>query len=213
MPHDILRIRAKRQCSSTWCKKYRVLYRRQRVEINDKHIEAIIARMLRKGQDRNRWRHPTNAGGLVMDKCRFPPGEHEPVRVPQDQRFRGQYFHRPVQVVLKKGLIEQGGFAARGPRRQVCQGGKAEVGDCQSAAVGYRQEAVGEQQLSLGQGLPGSGDQGYSPKGGVGRRRVDWAARSQGKRDPLGREAQPELVSGCFQEAKVRCQREAPRRR
>jgi DNA-directed RNA polymerase subunit beta' len=39
---------AKRRCSSTCCTRSRSVYRSQRVEINDKHIEIIVAQMLRK---------------------------------------------------------------------------------------------------------------------------------------------------------------------
>ena len=49
MPHDILRITRRRgACSSTCSREIQNVYRSQRVEIDDKHIEIIVAQMLRK---------------------------------------------------------------------------------------------------------------------------------------------------------------------
>ena len=53
VPHDILRITGEEAVQQYLLHEIQSVYRSQRVEINDKHIEIIIARMLRKVQIEN----------------------------------------------------------------------------------------------------------------------------------------------------------------
>ena len=48
VPHDILRVSGEEAVQNYLCNEIQQVYRSQKVEINDKHIEIIIARMLRK---------------------------------------------------------------------------------------------------------------------------------------------------------------------
>jgi DNA-directed RNA polymerase subunit beta' len=70
VPHDILRVSGEEAVQQYLVHEVQQVYRLQRVDINDKHIEIIIARMLRKTKI-------TNAGdtsllaGLVMDRFEF----------------------------------------------------------------------------------------------------------------------------------------------
>ncbi|MCL4125620.1 UNVERIFIED_CONTAM: hypothetical protein GTU68_060375 [Idotea baltica] len=48
VPHDILRVSGEELVQKYLCQEVQQVYRSQKVEINDKHIEIIIARMLRK---------------------------------------------------------------------------------------------------------------------------------------------------------------------
>jgi DNA-directed RNA polymerase subunit beta' len=48
VPHDILRVSGEEAVQEYLCHEVQQVYRSQRVEINDKHVEIIIARMLRK---------------------------------------------------------------------------------------------------------------------------------------------------------------------
>ena len=48
VPHDILRVSGEEAVQQYLAHEIQSVYRNQRVEINDKHIEIIIARMLRK---------------------------------------------------------------------------------------------------------------------------------------------------------------------
>ncbi|MFN7289926.1 MAG: DNA-directed RNA polymerase subunit beta', partial [Pirellula sp.] len=70
VPHDILRVSGEEAVQQYLVHEVQQVYRLQRVEINDKHIEIIIARMLRKTKI-------TSAGdssllsGLVMDRFEF----------------------------------------------------------------------------------------------------------------------------------------------
>ena len=62
VPHDILRISGEEAVQQYLTREIQNVYRSQRVEINDKHIEIIVAQMLRKVRDRERRRHRLAAG-------------------------------------------------------------------------------------------------------------------------------------------------------
>ena len=70
VPHDILRVSGEEAVQQYLTREIQNVYRSQRVEINDKHIEIIVARMLRKV-------HIESPGdtnllpGIVMDKFEF----------------------------------------------------------------------------------------------------------------------------------------------
>jgi len=70
VPHDILRIRGEQEVQDYLVREVQSVYRSQRVDIDDKHIEIIVAQMLRKVK-------VTNTGdtgllpGAVMDKFAF----------------------------------------------------------------------------------------------------------------------------------------------
>jgi DNA-directed RNA polymerase subunit beta' len=70
VPHDILRISGEEAVQQYLVHEIQQVYRSQRVDINDKHIEIIIARMLRKVKIEN----PGDTSllpGLEMDKFEF----------------------------------------------------------------------------------------------------------------------------------------------
>ena len=70
VPHDILRISGEEAVQQYLVHEIQSVYRSQRVEINDKHIEIIIARMLRKVRIEN----PGDTNllpGSVMDRFDF----------------------------------------------------------------------------------------------------------------------------------------------
>ena len=70
MPHDILRISGEEALQQYLLHEIQSVYRSQRVDINDKHIEIIVARMLRKV--RIETAGDTNLlPGLVMDRFDF----------------------------------------------------------------------------------------------------------------------------------------------
>ena len=70
VPHDILRVSGEEAVQQYLLHEIQQVYRSQRVEINDKHPEIIIARMLRKVKIEN----PGDSAllpGLVMDRFQF----------------------------------------------------------------------------------------------------------------------------------------------
>ncbi|UUO06010.1 DNA-directed RNA polymerase subunit beta' [Blastopirellula sp. J2-11] len=70
VPHDILRISGEEAVQQYLLHEIQGVYRSQRVEINDKHIEIIVARMLRKVMV-DKPGDTTLLPGLVMDKIEF----------------------------------------------------------------------------------------------------------------------------------------------
>ena len=70
MPHDILRVSGEEAVQQYLLHEIQSVYRSQRVEINDKHIEIIVARMLRKVKIETAG--DTNLlPGLVVDRFEF----------------------------------------------------------------------------------------------------------------------------------------------
>jgi len=70
VPHDILRVSGEEAVQQYLLHEIQQVYRSQRVEINDKHVEIIIARMLRKVKIESAG--DTNLlPGLVVDKFEF----------------------------------------------------------------------------------------------------------------------------------------------
>ena len=70
VPHEILRVSGEEEVQRYLTDEIQKVYRSQRVEINDKHIEIIVARMLRKVKVE----HAGNTSllpGLVMDRFDF----------------------------------------------------------------------------------------------------------------------------------------------
>jgi len=70
VPHDILRVSGEEAVQQYLLHEIQQVYRSQRVEINDKHVEIIIARMLRKVRVENAG--DTNLlPGIVMDRFEY----------------------------------------------------------------------------------------------------------------------------------------------
>ena len=99
VPHDILRITGEEAVQQYLLREIQNVYRSQRVEINDKHIEIIVAQMLRKVRVEN----VGDTGflpGSVMDKFEFRAGQRRAGQVREDhrdgrQRLRGRRDRPP----------------------------------------------------------------------------------------------------------------------
>ena len=74
VPHDILRISGEEAVQQYLTREIQNVYRSQRVEINDKHIEIIVAQMLRKVRV-ERVGDTSLLPGSVMDQFEFRAGE------------------------------------------------------------------------------------------------------------------------------------------
>ena len=70
VPHDILRVSGEELVQKYLCHEVQQVYRSQKVEINDKHIEIIIARMLRKVKIDSAG-DTTMLPGLICDRFDF----------------------------------------------------------------------------------------------------------------------------------------------
>ena len=83
VPHDILRISGEEAVQQYLTREIQNVYRSQRVEINDKHIEIIVSQMLRKV----RIESPGDTDllpGSVIDKFDFRQANEELAQVPED---------------------------------------------------------------------------------------------------------------------------------
>ena len=143
------------------------VYRSQRVDINDKHIEIIIARMLRKVRIEN----PGDTSllpGLEMDRFEFRTANEQLAKCrkisdPGDTPF-GE-----AELVPKERLEEANAESGRAGR-QGRQGLQAQARHRQHPAAGHHQGLRAELELHLGGQLPGDHQSAHR-----GRR---WPARS-----------------------------------
>ncbi len=88
VPHDILRISGEEAVQQYLVREIQNVYRAQRVDIDDKHIEIIVAQMLRKV----RIESVGDTGllpGSVMDKFEFREAQQEPHAVRENHARRG----------------------------------------------------------------------------------------------------------------------------
>jgi len=121
IPHDILRIKGEEALQQYLLAEVQAVYRSQSVTINDKHLETIVAQMLRKVKVE----HPGDSNflpGEVVDKFRF--------RSENDRLAASAVINNPGDtklsvgdVVLKSELTEindeaetRGGEPAKGKR-------------------------------------------------------------------------------------------------
>jgi DNA-directed RNA polymerase subunit beta' len=121
VPHDILRIKGEDALQTYLLTEVQNVYRTQNQKISDKHIEIIIAQMLRKVK-------VENAGdtkflpGEVVDKFRFRAGNEQLARMlkidePGDSGLNiGQIVSRDELKEINAKVEEKGGSPAKGKR-------------------------------------------------------------------------------------------------
>jgi DNA-directed RNA polymerase subunit beta' len=119
VPHDILRISGEEAVQQYLVREIQNVYRSQRVEINDKHIEIIVAQMLRKV----RVESGGDTGlleGSVMDKFEFRAKNEELAHClkttdPGDTKFQeGEIVPREVFEQQNTQFEASGGCPAKG---------------------------------------------------------------------------------------------------
>ena len=162
---------AKKRFNSILCHEIQSVYRSQRVEINDKHVEIIIARMLRKVKIESAG--DTNLlPGLICDRFDFMQvneqlGKCLKVTDPGDSDFtKGQIVPKVVFEETNAKIETLGGKPAKGT--------KPKAGDLQHSVAGNYEGVGAKFQLYLGCQFPGN-DQG------VDRSRVGWKSRQSGR--------------------------------
>ena len=121
VPHDILRVSGEEAVQQYLLHEIQQVYRSQRVEINDKHIEIIVARMLRKVMI-------TEAGdtallpGLVCDRFDFQSvndnlAQSLRITEPGESDFsKGQIVPKVVLEETNTKIETLGGTAAKGTK-------------------------------------------------------------------------------------------------
>ncbi len=93
VPHDILRISGEEAVQQYLVREIQNVYRSQRVEINDKHIEIIVAQMLRKVRVEIARRHRP-AARQRDGQVRVPRGQPGAGQVREDHREGRQRLRR-----------------------------------------------------------------------------------------------------------------------
>ena len=153
VPHDILRISGEEAVQQYLTREIQNVYRSQRVQINDKHIEIIVAQMLRKVRVETDRRHHA-AARLGHGQVRFPRRQPGVGPLPEDrpqgrQRLRGGGDRA-------RRHPRAGQRPDRGPRRRPGPRHQAEARLRQHAVVGHHQGRRAKLQLHLRRQLPGN---------------------------------------------------------
>ncbi len=178
VPHDILRVSGEEEVQKYLTREIQNVYRSQRVEINDKHIEIIVSQMLRKVRVETIG-DTTLLPGSIMDKFEFRRENQELAKclkiVAKGDSDFAEGAIVPIETLEQTNaqIAALGGEPAKGVKP------KSAIG--QHPIVGHHQGGRAKLQLHLRRQLPGDhqgphrsgpGRQGRSP-GGI-----------EGKRDP-----------------------------
>ena len=121
VPHDILHVSGEEAVQQYLTHEIQSVYRSQRVEINDKHIEIIVARMLRKVKIETTG--DTNLlPGLVVDRFEFNVVNDElsqslKISDPGDSDFtKGQIVKKVIVEDTNSKIEALGGKPAKGKK-------------------------------------------------------------------------------------------------
>jgi DNA-directed RNA polymerase subunit beta' len=121
VPHDILRVSGEEAVQQYLLHEIQQVYRSQRVDINDKHIEIIVARMLRKVKIETSG-DTSLLPGLVMDRFEFRRVNGELAKC-QKIADPGDTKYEPSTIVPKEALEQTnaevealGGTPAKGKK-------------------------------------------------------------------------------------------------
>ena len=139
VPHDILRVSGEEAVQQYLTHEIQQVYRSQRVEINDKHVEVIIARMLRKVKIDSSG-DSSLLPGLVMDKFDFRRVNDElmsclKINDPGDTDFQiGKLVPRDV-LEQSNTQVEAWGHPGKGRSSKLASASTQLLGITKAAAV------------------------------------------------------------------------------
>ena len=154
VPHDILRISGEEAVQQYLTREIQNVYRSQRVQINDKHIEIIVAQMLRKVRVETIG-DTTLLPGSVMDKFDFRAVNRELAQLPEDRREGRQRLRargdRARSTPSNRSTPRSRPSAATPAKRRQAQGGHR-----QHPVAGHHQGGRAKLQLHLRRQLPGN---------------------------------------------------------
>ena len=166
VPHDILRISGEEAVQQYLVREIQNVYRSQRVEIDDKHIEIIVAQMLRKVKIETPG-DTTLLPGSVLDKFEFRAANQASKCVKITHKGDSDFAEG---TIVPKDALEQVNAQIEALGGDPAKGTPAQAGHRQHAAVGHHQGVGAKLQLHLGRQLPG--DHQGADRGGP------WPARS-----------------------------------
>jgi len=139
VPHDILRVSGEEAVQQYLLHEIQQVYRSQRVDINDKHCEVIIARMLRKVKIESSG--DTNLlEGLVMDKFEFRRG-NQALADCLKISSAGDSEYTEGQIVPKEA-IEQTNAEIEAAGGTPCKGKKPRPATASTQLLGITKAAV-----------------------------------------------------------------------
>jgi DNA-directed RNA polymerase subunit beta' len=139
VPHDILRISGEEAVQQYLTREIQNVYRSQRVEINDKHIEIIVSQMLRKVKIES----PGDTDllpGAVMDKFDFRSA-NEAVAKCLKISHRGDSEFAEGSVVPKE-VIEQANATIESLGGDVAKGTKPKMATASTQLLGITKASV-----------------------------------------------------------------------
>ena len=177
VPHDILLIfLGEEEVQEYLTREIQNVYRSQRVEINDKHIEIIVSQMLRKVRVES-FGDTSLLPGSIMDKFEFRAVNQELAKCLKISHKGDSDFAEGAIVPIES--LNQHERPDRGLGRRTGQGRQAQARHRQHAAPGHHQGRRAKLQLHLGRQLPGNdegahggrpGGQDRPPRGPEGER-------------------------------------------
>lgn len=139
VPHDILRISGEEAVQQYLTREIQNVYRSQRVEINDKHIEIIVARMLRKV----RIEHPGDTNllpGSVMDKFDFRQANEQIMQCLKITEKGDSEF--AIGSIVPKDVLDQANAQIEALGGEIAKGTKPKRATAATQLLGITKAAV-----------------------------------------------------------------------
>jgi len=139
VPHDILRVSGEESVQQYLCHEVQQVYRSQRVEINDKHVEIIIARMLRKVKIDSAG--DTNLlPGYICDRFDFQKvndqlAESVKISDPGDSDFS-------KGIIVPKNVLEETNAKIETMGGRLAKGSKCKPATCSTQLLGITKASV-----------------------------------------------------------------------
>ncbi len=139
VPHDILRISGEEAVQQYLTREIQNVYRSQRVEINDKHIEIIVSQMLRKV----RVESPGDTDllpGSVIDKFDFRQANEELTKClrissPGDSEFS-------EDAIVPKSVLEQANAQIEALGGEIAKGSRPKMATASTQLLGITKASV-----------------------------------------------------------------------
>ncbi|MCC7474357.1 MAG: DNA-directed RNA polymerase subunit beta' [Pirellulales bacterium] len=139
VPHDILRISGEEAVQQYLTREIQNVYRSQRVEINDKHIEIIVARMLRKV----RIESPGDTNllpGSVMDKFDFRQANEQVMQCLKISEKGDSEF--AIGSIVPKDVLEQANAQIESLGGELAKGTKTKRATAATQLLGITKASV-----------------------------------------------------------------------
>lgn len=139
VPHDILRVSGEEAVQQYLLHEVQQVYRSQRVEINDKHVEVIIARMLRKVKVENPG-DTSLLSGIVIDRFEFKRKNDElanclKITDPGDSEFA-------LDAIVPKDAVEQSNTQIEALQGKIAKGKKPKPASASVQLLGITKASV-----------------------------------------------------------------------